>query len=257
MNVLHFLLPFCCSAMKARCSTSGRVQGGVRRKKKWRSGVVAHLHGGYTYVTSPRTAILRSMTMINLTIPQQRHLTKKIHHQPTRAYKYLKRGLGNVPKTQRTSPTIHVSYIREKQNKNPRKAIHKPSDPATCMLHPIAVCVDAVVTARLVVSVAAAILLLLLPSIVTIFDEICTIVLMLCSFEAEPDEPPGSLSPVKYFIDMVLRPKSLVTVHDAKLADLLCVEESRSASRVVDTATSRLPWPHGSYGKSPLSATLV
>ena len=80
---------------------------------------------------------------------------------------------------------------------------------------------------------------------------------MLCSFEAEPDEPPGSLSPVKCFIDRVLCPKSLVTVHEAKLAGLLCVEESKRASRVVTTATSRLPWPHGSYGESPFSATLV
>ena len=135
-------------------------------KKKWRSGV-AHLHGGYTYLTSPGTAILRSMTMINLTILQQRHLTKTMHHKPTRVYNYLKRGLGNAPKTQRTSPILHVSYIRGKQNKNPRKAIHKPSDPATCILHPIAVCVDAVVPARLVVPAARAILLLLLPSIVT------------------------------------------------------------------------------------------
>lgn len=50
---------------------------------------------------------------------------------------------------------------------------------------------------------------------------------------------------------------SLVVVHEAKLTDSLCVEESKRAARVVATATLRLPWPHGSYGESPLSATLV
>ena len=64
-------------------------------------------------------------------------------------------------------------------------------------------------------------------------------------------------SPFRYFIDRVLCPKSLVVVHEAKLTDSLCVEESKRAARVVATATLRLPWPHGSYGESPLSATLV
>ena len=138
MNVLHFLLPFCCSAMKARCSTSGRVQGGVRRKNKWRSGVVAHLHGGYTYVTSPGTAILRSMTMINLTI-LQRHLTKKSITNPRERTSISSVGSGTYRKP--NEHPLQSMYLisgesrtrtQEKQSTSPQTQLHVCYIPSPC-----------------------------------------------------------------------------------------------------------------------------
>ena len=53
---------------------------------------------------------------------------------------------------------------------DPRKANHKPSNPVTCILQPVAAGVDIVVPDRLVVPVAEAMPLLSLVSVVTILE---------------------------------------------------------------------------------------
>ena len=55
---------------------------------------------------------------------------------------------------------------------DPRKANHKPSNPVTCILQPIAAGMDVVVPDRLVVPVAEVMLLLSLVSVVTIVEEV-------------------------------------------------------------------------------------
>ena len=153
----------------------------------WRSPPSWRLH--ISYVTGH--SIFPSMTMINFTILQQRYLTKPMHHQSTRAYNYLKRGLENAPKTQRTfTPCILYPGKAEQEPRKSNPQAVRPSYMYLTSHRRMRRCCHNCWA-------VGAMLLLLLPSIVTIFDEICTIVSMLCSLEAERDEPPGSFSPVK------------------------------------------------------------
>lgn len=84
---------------------------------------------------------------------------------------------------------------------DPRRANQKYSDPATCILQPVAVCEDAVVLDRLVVPAAESMSLLLPILVVIIPVRLCATVLMRWSLEADPDERPRSLWPVESCAD--------------------------------------------------------